>query len=161
MSRVSKVTKTFEIIVNIGNFENIKVGTTTVEDISWDNIKERNEKAKNLSEKLFREVARDVSRVLKIINREKMTNIRFKFDENETKINKEQNIEDDNIENNIESNAEKLDKKIEEELILLDENMPVSLNEETNDIKEKEKEKEESDEDIGKILDDLNIDMTL
>ena len=58
------VSKKIELLVNIGEFESLRVGSEIGETIEWKDEKDKIKKMEQLSELLKQEVARDVNDVL-------------------------------------------------------------------------------------------------
>lgn len=62
--RTSRIEKSLEILINVGNYESLRVGTTFGEDIEWSTKEERQKKLDAMTESLKKEVAKDVNDVL-------------------------------------------------------------------------------------------------
>jgi uncharacterized protein YccT (UPF0319 family) len=62
--RQSYVEKNIEMLVSLGDFENLRVGTKFGETIEWSSVEERQKKLNAITENLKREVAKDVNDVL-------------------------------------------------------------------------------------------------
>ena len=63
--RESYIEKHIEMVVNLGNYESLRVGSTFGETIEWETPEERQTKLNSITENLKREVAKDVNDVLK------------------------------------------------------------------------------------------------
>jgi len=62
--RQSFVEKKVEFVINVGNFESLRVGTTFGETIEWASPEERQKKLDALTKNLANEVAKDAKEVL-------------------------------------------------------------------------------------------------
>ena len=63
--RESYIEKRIDILINLGNYESLKVGSTFGETIVWESKEERQKKLDSITENLKKEVAKDVNDVLK------------------------------------------------------------------------------------------------
>jgi len=62
--RESRIEKKLEILINLGNFESLKVGSSFSETIEWITLEERQKKLDAITENLKREVAKDINDIL-------------------------------------------------------------------------------------------------
>jgi len=62
--RESFVEKKIEFLINVDNFESLRVGTTFGETIEWSTSEERQKKLDALTKQLAKEVAKDAKEVL-------------------------------------------------------------------------------------------------
>lgn len=62
--RRSHIEKRLEILINIGNYESLRVGTVFGEDIEWSTKEERQKKLNGITKSLKEEVSKDVNDVL-------------------------------------------------------------------------------------------------
>lgn len=62
--RQSFVEKKLEFLINVGNFESLRVGTTFGETIEWASPEERQKKLDALTKNIAKEVAKDAKEVL-------------------------------------------------------------------------------------------------
>jgi len=53
--RVSKIVKTVRRTLNVAPYENLDVSVTFEEDITWEDLKERQEKSRNMTKLLLRD----------------------------------------------------------------------------------------------------------
>ena len=73
--RESYIEKKIEILINLGNYESLKVGSTFGETIVWENSKERQKKLDSITDNLKQEVAKDVNNVLEAYELEKRSTV--------------------------------------------------------------------------------------
>lgn len=62
--RTSYIEKRLEILINIGNYESLRVGTLFGENIEWSTKEERQKKLNGITKSLKEEVSKDVNDVL-------------------------------------------------------------------------------------------------
>ena len=62
--RQSYIEKKFEYVINVDNFESLRVGTTFGETIEWSTAEERQKKLDSLTKSLALEVAKDAKEVM-------------------------------------------------------------------------------------------------
>ena len=62
--RQSYIEKKLEFLINVGNFESIRVGTVFGETIEWASVEERQKKLNSLTKSIAKEVANDAKEVL-------------------------------------------------------------------------------------------------
>lgn len=72
--RQSYVEKKLEFLINVDNFESLKVGTTFGETIEWSSPEERQNKLNSLSSSLASEVAKDAKEILKFYGLKRKSN---------------------------------------------------------------------------------------
>ena len=78
-SRISKVTKTFGVKINIGNYSSMEISTSAEETIEWKDAKERYEKTDKIFRLCVKEVMRDASVALARLKDEKLTDTKIKI----------------------------------------------------------------------------------
>ena len=78
-NRTSKVTKTFGVKINIGNYSSMEVSTSAEETIGWKDAKERSEKTDRVFKMCVKEVMRDASFALEKLKNDKLTDTKIKI----------------------------------------------------------------------------------
>jgi len=65
MGRDSGIKKKIELVLNLGNYESLRVQAEFSETVTWDTPEERKEKSKKITELLIKEIRQDVEKISK------------------------------------------------------------------------------------------------
>ena len=110
--RESYIEKHAELLINLGNWENLRVGTTFGETIEWETAEERQKKLDAITENLKREIAKDVNDYLKSFSLEKRSSTKI---ENRAKVPfKDEDVKEEPPKKNVDDIEIKIDKDEED-----------------------------------------------
>ena len=65
MSRESGIEKKIEIVMNLGNYESLRIGASFSETITWSSVEERKTKSDKITDLLISEIKKDIAKVNK------------------------------------------------------------------------------------------------